>query len=192
MILFASDDEDKRMLVQLRPYERHAACLLIALLLGLGIAGFEWGKVSHAEPSPTKCIKVIGAVDAAELKVPLGSTVDEILAKTVVHDDADLSEIDGTKKVVPQDILVVPYKGKKTFYICGAVREPTLVVIEGEVTAKKILEKVSLRDDANVKAFLRRRVFSNGSVIEVKAQKGSPCKTNEKKHNKEVDSGTEP
>lgn len=81
------------------------------------------------------------------------------------------------KKLHASETLVIPFHGKKTFFVCGAVEQPKLVVLE-EVSAQKILENIEVTDTANVSAFLRRRVFPNGSVIQVKEKK--PRKQNTK------------
>lgn len=55
----------------LQPYERHAACVLIALLFGLGVAGMRNKEISHESSVPVIQVKVVGAVETAELVLPL-------------------------------------------------------------------------------------------------------------------------
>jgi hypothetical protein len=154
----------------LQPYERHAACFLIAVLLGLGITGMRNKEIPLANSVPVIQVKVVGAVESTELILPLGSTVDDVIQRVHLLSDADISELNGMKKLRTSETLVIPFCGKKTFFVCGAVQEPKLVVLE-EVTAQKILDQIQVDDTANVKAFLRRRVFPNGSIIQVKPKK---------------------
>jgi hypothetical protein len=163
--------EHERVVQRLFPHERHIACLLIALLLGLAFSGLKQGDMTTQNACPLTVVKVVGAVDSVELTVPIGTTVDEVLERVLLDKEANIVEIDGMKKINTQTVLVIPFNGKKTFYVCGAVKRPTLVVLEGEASAQKILESIQVEETANIKAFLRRRVFPNGSVIEVKKSK---------------------
>lgn len=160
---------------RLYPYERHVACILIAILLGLGVAGIRLRKSSPEELQPLTRVKVIGAVESTELEVPLETTIDEILEQVQLSPDADLSEIDGLKKIGCAEVFVVPFRGKKTFFVTGAVQESKIVVLEGDVTARKILDSILVTEAANVSAFLRRRKFPNGSVIQVKNKREKKC-----------------
>ena len=154
--------------MRLQPYERHVACVLVAVFLALCIGGLEKPSTHFQDEIPCVLVKIVGAAKAEEIRIPLGATVDEVLRKAEVFHDAELSECDGTKKVQNQEIIVVPFKGKQTFFVCGAVKNPKVIVLDSEVSAQKILEKVEVDETANVKAFLRRKIFRNGSVIEVK------------------------
>jgi hypothetical protein len=156
---------------KLQPYERHVACILIAVLLGLGVSGMRSKELCPEVTFPVIKVKVVGAVESEELVLPVGSTVDDAIQKVKLFQDADISELNGMKKLRASETLVIPFLGKKTFFVCGAVEQPKIVVLEEEVSAQKILDKIEVNEGANVKAFLRRRVFPNGSVVQVKPKK---------------------
>lgn len=155
---------------QLRAYERHVACGIAAILVALGIAGIDNEK--RANDNQKIQVFVVGAAQQTKVEVDRGSLLGDVCAKAELRQDADVSNIDMAKKVTHNEMIVIPVQGRKTFFVKGAVAEPKVVVIEGEVTAKSILQEVTTTEEADVKAFNRRRVFKNGSVIEIKSRRG--------------------
>lgn len=154
---------------QLRAYERHVACGLAAVLVALGIAGIDTAKKINENQKIQ--VFVVGAAQQTKVEVDRGSSLGDVCEKAELRSDADISNIDMAKKVVHNEVIVIPVYGKKTFFVKGAVVEPKIVVIEGKVNAKLILQGVNTTEEADVKTFSRRRVFKNGSVIEIKKEK---------------------
>ena len=84
---------------QLQPYERHIACFLSALLAGLGLyVAFESRQVS-VRSAEHIAVQVVGAVKEARISLPPGATIDDVLTMITVDENADLTELDGTKKL---------------------------------------------------------------------------------------------
>lgn len=155
----------------MRPYERHVACLLSGILAGLGLfAAIE----SHHQAASTQeriIVRVVGAVEAKDIAVPQGATVDDVLANSIVNERAAVSELDGSRRVSNGEILVVPYEGTTTLYVTGAVAEPTVVVLQKNAKPRELLQFIQLQADADEAGFLRRKVLKNGSIIEIKKKK---------------------
>jgi hypothetical protein len=160
---------------RLRTYERHIACGIASILTALGIIGFI-GK-EKGEEAQTIVVHVVGAIKKGEVEVFRGASVGDVCSSAGLRDDSDPSDIDMSKKVVQDEIVVIPIKGKKTVYVCGAVIEPRLVSFDDEISAKKIIESVSVTENADLKSFCRRRKFKNGSIVEIKEKKRSFSKS---------------
>jgi hypothetical protein len=154
-------------------YERHIACVLISLLIFLGCQSCLSQKGNETTKEMVS-ISVVGAVKEQTLFRTPGVTVDSILQNIDVQEDADLLEVDGSRRIAENEILVIPYHGKLTVYVTGAVVEAKLVVAEKNATVADILDHVILADDADVKRVMRRRV-RNASVLTV------PCKIAQKR-----------
>ena len=156
---------------QLQPYERHIACFLSALLAGLGLyVAFESRQVS-VRSAEHIAVQVVGAVKEARISLPPGATIDDVLTMITVDENADLTELDGTKKLADGEIIVVPEKGRITVYIFGAVDEPKVVVINREEAPGAVLQYIHLHEDADIASFLRRKKLRNGSIIEIKKKR---------------------
>jgi hypothetical protein len=155
----------------MRPYERHVACLLSGILAGLGLfAAIE----CHHQTTSTQeriIVHVVGAVEAKDVVVSQGATVDDVLANSIVNERADVSELDGSRRVSNGEILVVPYEGTTTLYVTGAVAEPTVVVLQKNAKPRELLQFIQLQADADEAGFLRRKILKNGSIIEIKKKK---------------------
>ncbi len=153
---------------QLRPYERHVACLLLGLLAGIGIAAAVAGRQGTCPGVETITIRVVGAVCEKELCVESGATLDDALARIAMREGADTSGLDGARCLHNGEVVVVPYEHTTTVYVTGAVLEPKTVVLEQGAKPRQILEYVQVSSDADVSQVLRKRVLKNGSVIEIK------------------------
>ena len=159
----------------LRPYEKHVACLLSAILLSLGYVSVPKTCVKEAERKPIS-IHVVGAVGESRVQVPVGSTVDDVLQQVALSHEADMLEIDGNKKLLMDGILVVPFKGFITLYVTVSVTEPKVLVIEAPTTASEILKRVIPLESADCARFKRRRAFRTGMVVEIPEKKTTPRK----------------
>lgn len=153
---------------QLRPYERHTACFLVALLVGIGVHVVIEQYHICTEPADPLSIHVVGAVQESHLLLPHGSTLDDVISRVALTTEADCNELDGSRHVVNGETVIIPHSGKTTVYVTGAVHEPKLVVLDNKAKPKEVLQSVDLQDDADVSAFMRRRSLKNGSVIEIK------------------------
>jgi hypothetical protein len=157
--------------IQLKVYERHIACLLMAVLASLGFVGMDFSKSEMVDAKQRIEVVVVGAVKKTSVVVLQGASFGDVCEQAILSEDADVSNIDMTKKVTQNEVVVIPVRGKQTFFVQGAVVEPRVVFLDGDVSARVILSKVEVTDEADIKSFNRRRVFKNGSVIEIKRKK---------------------
>lgn len=155
----------------LYPYERHVASFLIALFFFLGLISSDTGKKTVEREMIS--VQVVGAVRSQVVRVPKGSTVDEVLALLDDLDQADFQEIDGMKRLIEDSIIVVPYRDRLTLFIRGAVLEERVVVVERGAQAEEILQHVEPLEDADLQRFLRRKTFINGSIVDIFQRKRS-------------------
>ena len=156
---------------RLRGYERQAACILAGLLAGLGLFAAIEGRYKYADAGEMMTVHVVGAVEKTELALPMGATVDDALSRIDINERAEVSELDGSRRLINGEILVIPYVGTTTVYVTGAVIEPLVVVLEKNAKPRDVLEHVQLQDDADKALFLRRRTVRNGTVIDIKKKK---------------------
>jgi hypothetical protein len=161
----------KGFTMQLQPHERHMACLLSGLLVGLSLVVLRDHRPSADFSCEKISVHIVGAVDEATLSVNEGTILEDLLQLAHVHDDADLSELDGQRRVTNGQVVVVPYAGKTTVYVTGAVEEAKVVTVPKEAGPKDVLQAVNVREDAIITYFLRRKRIKNGDVIEFKAKK---------------------
>jgi hypothetical protein len=163
----------------MRAYERHTAVILMSVLLAFSVF------VSYEKPSQDKKydedtvrVHAVGAVSECELIVSRGTTVEEVIKKVTIEKTADLSEIDGTRRIFRDETLVIPYVDKVTLFVTGAVEVPKLVLLNAGASPKDVLAEVLVRADANVKSFLRRKKLLTGSVVEIgKKRVRKQCET---------------
>ena len=73
-------------------------------------------------------------------------------------------------------MVVVPFYGRTTVYVTGAVLHPTVVTLEQGDSMNQVLHSVQLQDDADISAFLRRKKLKNGAVVEIKKKKQQKIK----------------
>jgi hypothetical protein len=155
----------------LRPYERHVACILSGILAGLGLFAAIEGRHNGVNIGETMTIHVVGAVRKTEVTLSLGATLDDVLTCIELNEGAEISELDGSRRLINGEIVVIPYVGKTTLYVTGAVIEPKVVVLVKNAKPREVLEFVQLQNDADEAMFLRRRTLRNGSVIDIKKKK---------------------
>ncbi len=177
------DEKQSQNSNMLRPYEKHVACLLSAILLSLGYVSVPKVCLKEAEHKQIS-IHVVGAVGDSRVLVPVGSTVDDVLQQVVLSHEADVLEIDGSKKLFMDGTLVVPFKGFLTLYVTGSVADPKVLVIESPTTASEILNRVKPLESADCARFKRRRAFKTGTVVEIPEKKTAPRKDRGKSEDK--------
>lgn len=87
-------------------------------------------------------VEVKGAVKYPNVyKLKYKSTIQDLLKKAKVADNADLSAINLTKSVHNQDVIVIPeYKSKKISLNSGTIEELCTLKGVGPSTAQKIIE----------------------------------------------------
>lgn len=159
---------------QLRPYERHAACAIAALLTAIGLlASLENSRLCASKGEPIS-VHVVGAVRECELLLPQGSSLDDVISRVVLDEKADCSEFDGSRRIVNKETIVIPFSGATTVYVTGAVKEPKVVVLEKAAKPKDVLQLLDLTEDADLSQLSRRRVLRNGSVIDIKRKMTKP------------------
>jgi len=157
--------------MQLQPYERHMACLLSGLLIGLSLVVLCDHRPFHAPNCEEISVHVVGAVDETHVRVKSGSTLEDLLQSVHLHPDADVSELDGVRRLGDGDVLVVPHMDQMTVYVTGAVEEEKVVTVPKDSGPKSILQCVQTRNDADRTSFLRRKRVKNGEVIKIKTQR---------------------
>ena len=157
--------------MQLQPYERHVACLLSGLLIGLSLVVLCDTRPLSDISGEKITVHIVGAVDEFHVQVSEGATVQDVIKLVQVHSDADTAELDGARRLTHGEVVVVPSKGQTSVYVTGAVEEPKVVVIPDNGGPKEVLQSVKLRKDADARSFLRRKRVKNGEVIEIKVKK---------------------
>jgi hypothetical protein len=125
---------------------------------------------SHFEVKQVS-IHVVGAASECTLLVPSGASVDDILQQISLLPEADLLEIDGSRKIVSDITLVVPFIDVLTLYVTGAVRQPQVLLFPSPTSASAILQKIQLSENADRSRFMRRKVFRTGMVVVVPEKK---------------------
>ena len=159
--------------MKLQPYERHMACLISGLLIGLSLVVFCDHRSLCETSGDDISIHVVGAVEEAHVCVRAGTTLEDLLQTVHVHPDADISELDGIRRLTDGEVIVVPHEGLITVYVTGAVEEPKVVTISMDGRPNDILQFVKFRDDADRKSFLRRKRVKNGEIIKIKTKRNS-------------------
>lgn len=82
--------------------------LIFLLLLGLSLA-IDMRKV-HLNPADEINVSVTGAVkEERQIKLPLYSTVDDLLKKDILADDADTSALNPDMILKDHDVVNIPY-----------------------------------------------------------------------------------
>lgn len=156
---------------QLQPYERHVALLLCAILIGLGLSAVVFRPTAQIEESEQVQIHVVGAIEETKVFVARGSTVNDVLDRIHLQKNADVAELDGGRRLVDGETIVIPYAGKKTLYVIGAVTEPRVVVLGENTGMEELIASVPFTSEADVRSFRRRKVIKNGAVVKVLAKK---------------------
>jgi hypothetical protein len=157
--------------MQLQAHERHMACLLSGLLIGLSLVVLFDHRPLVQLGGEYISVHVVGAVDETQLQVKEGTTLEDLLSSIRVRPDADLSELDSVRRLIDGEVIVVPFEGKKTVYVTGAVEEAKVVTIPCDAGVAAILQSVNVRNNADVRSFLRRKRVKNGEIIEIRAKK---------------------
>ena len=157
----------------LQVYERHMACLISGLLLGLSLVVFYDNRLLSKVQGDEISVRIVGAVDETSLRISEGATLGDILETVHLHPDADLSELDGIRRVSDGEVVVIPHAGMTTVYVTGAVEESKTVCISKEAGPSAVLQFVKTRDDADRKSFLRRKKLKNGEVIKIRSKRCS-------------------
>ena len=161
-------------MTQLQPYERHMACLLSGLLIGLTLVVFYDHRPTSSDHFEEISIFVVGAVDEAHVHARKGATVEDLFQSVHLHLDADTSELDGMRRLNDGEVVVIPKKGMTTVYVTGAVEESKVVIVPKETGPETILQCVCIRADADRASFLRRKKIKNGEVIRIRSKKALP------------------
>jgi hypothetical protein len=156
---------------QLKAYERHVACMLAGLLAGLGLFAAIEGRHTTIDSGEMMTIHVVGAVKQTDVMVPVGATLDDVLVRIELNEGAECTELDGSRRVINGEIVVIPYVGTTTVYVTGAVLDPKVVVLEKNAHPRAVLEFVRLQNDADTAMFLRRKTLRSGSVVDIKKKK---------------------
>lgn len=157
--------------MQLQPYERHIACLLSGLLIGLSlVVSFDNNPCGDCR-SEKVTVHVVGAVEEAHVQVKEGTTIEDLFQLVQMHSDADISELDSERRLTNGEVIVVPHQGQTTVYVIGAVEEAKVVAVPAGAGPKAVLQSVKIRKNADTSSFLRRKRVKNGEVIEIKAKK---------------------
>jgi ribosome-associated protein YbcJ (S4-like RNA binding protein) len=156
----------------LRAYERHVAVILISILIAFSVfVSYEKTSEGRLDNEDPICAHVVGAVFECKILVPRGTTVEDVLKKVTFEKTADFSEIDSSRRMMRDEILVIPYVGKVTLFVTGAVEFPKIVVLNIGSGPKDVLAEIQVRDDADIKTFLRRKKLLSGSVVEIRTKK---------------------
>jgi hypothetical protein len=157
--------------MQLQPHERHMACLLSGLLIGLSLVVLCDNRPYADCRSEKITVHIVGAVEEAHLQVNEGATLEDLFLLANLHSDADISELDGVRRLTNGEVIVVPCKGQTTVYVTGAVEEAKVVIVSKDGGPNSVLQSVKVRNNADTRSFLRRKRVKNGEVIEIKAKK---------------------
>jgi len=147
-------------------YERHVACILVAVCLTLAFHSY-FQRAFPYEKSEQICITIVGAVESTGISVAQGTRVEQVLAKIKMNDEVDLDRIYGMRRLLKAETIVIPYRKGLTLFVEGEVKEPKVVIVEENASASDILGQVDLTENADIRRFLRRRRFRTGTVIQV-------------------------
>jgi hypothetical protein len=156
--------------MQLRPYERHMACLLSGVLIGLSAVVLSDRRPMGADQGDEISLHVVGAVDEAYVHMRAGATLEDLLQTIHLHPDADTSELDGASRLVGRSTIVIPFADCITVYVTGAVEEEKVVMLPKDAEPKCILDRVTTLENADRASFLRRKRIKNGEIIKIKAK----------------------
>jgi hypothetical protein len=126
---FDVDDKKNSGINWLRPYERHVACILTAILLALSYISISRGVFTSIKECKKVSIHVVGAVNECTVLVPIGATADDVLQQVLLTSKADILEIDGNKKFFSDDTLVIPFEDKLTLYVTGSIEQPQVLLL---------------------------------------------------------------
>jgi hypothetical protein len=171
-------------------FEKYTSCSIIALFVSLAFVIFLDTRTSSIHKKRSLItVRVVGAVLEQTVSGTYNSTVDEILQKVRMLPEADVCEVDGSRKLCSDEILVIPHQGKITVYICGAVENPGVVILPLHATMSDLRTKIEFSKTADIKNFLRKKVLKNGSIVEVRVQQNKIA--NFSKKNTKVERGVE-
>ena len=116
--------------------------LIIVLYLAV-IAGSTWCFRMEEEKDSCISVELKGAVEEEKVcHVEIGTTLEEILQKAVLKEDADLSALSLQEILYDGEIVVIPYRKEyKLISINTAgIEELSLLPGIGPLTAQKIVE----------------------------------------------------
>jgi hypothetical protein len=147
------------------------ACLLSGLLIGLSLVVLCDNRPYADFRSEKITVHIVGAVEEAHLQVNDGATLEDLFLLVKLHSDADISELDGVRRLTNGEVIVIPGKGQTTVYVTGAVEEAKVVIVPQDGGPNSVLQSVKVRNNADTRSFLRRKRVKNGEVIEIKAKK---------------------
>lgn len=166
-------------------YEWLIISLFCSLLLIL--ASFAFLGRSRAYSSPPQSIvpetpithleiKVEGAIaHPGVYRLPLNSSLKELLAQAEPLPSADLSELSWRKKLRDQQTLVIPEKREITVYIDGSVKQPGVIKILSGTRCQELIAQLDLLPEADVRVLKKKRKFVQEGeciYIPVKVKKG--------------------
>lgn len=110
--------------------------------------------LSHLE------IKVEGAVaHPGVYRLPLNTSLKELMAQAELLPTADLSELPWRKKLRDQQTITVPERREITIYIDGAVKQPGAMQILSGTRCQELIDQLDLLPEADLRTLKRKRQF---------------------------------
>jgi DNA uptake protein ComE-like DNA-binding protein len=171
------------------PIHEWCIILLFCLIL-LALAGFAFNRTKSISPPVTLApispvtdlqVKIEGQVANPGLyRLPLKSTLKQLLEQAQPLSTADLSQLNGRRKLRDGQTIHIPERHLITIQIAGAVEQPGSLQILSGTRCCELTEQLHVLPDADLRALSKKRSFvKEDMLIEVPFKK----KRKEKKKN---------
>ncbi len=129
-------------------------------------------------------VKVEGAVaHPGVYRLPLKTSLKELLAQAEPLPTADLSELSWRKKLRDQQTVTVPEKREITIYLDGAVKKPGAIKILSGTRYQELLPQLDCLEEADLRAIKKKKKFlQEGACVYIpsKVRKGKNSDKNPK------------
>ncbi len=156
----------------------HEWCVvLLFCLILLVLAGFAWRRskpvISPLFSSPPSShvlqVKIEGQISKPGVyQLPLKSMLKHLLEEAKPLPSADLSRLNGRKKLHDGQTLYVPERRPIMIYVTGAVQQPGSMQILSGTRYDELASQLQMLPSANPKIFYKKKGFvKEGESIEV-------------------------
>jgi|GEM_PF-4371561 len=163
------------------PLHEWSVIVLFSLLL-LTLAAFAFRGSTRPPPLPLPLaepeaavleIKVYGQVAKPGVyRFPIHATMQDVLARAQPLSSADLSSLNGRRKLRDGQTIRIPERHLITIYTAGAVQHPGAMQILSGTRYCELADQLDILPEADLKGMRKKTSFvSEGDVVNVPMQK---------------------
>lgn len=152
-------------------------CTILLVLAGLAFGRQKTsGSPSHASSDPPVTVlevKIQGAVEKPGIyRLPLDSSVQELVDQAKLLPQADLSQIKWRRKLQQGQTVRVPERLPIKIYVEGAVKQSGLMQILSGTRGQELADQLDVLPEADLRALRKKRQFlREGETIIIPVKK---------------------